>query len=209
MKDKYLNFKELQSSEKENVDYRIIVRQAASEWSIIAPHGGGIEPGTSELAEAIAKFDFLLYRFDGIKSGGNKNLHITSTHFDEPRIFEILNMSKRTIAIHGCNDNAKIIYIGGLDQELKNVITSQLLKTGFKTIESPDMNLQGKSIDNICNKNSVGRGVQLELSEGIRKSMFESLTRPGRINKTVVFHQFVESIRNAISFLNNKDTRFS
>jgi phage replication-related protein YjqB (UPF0714/DUF867 family) len=52
--------------------------------AVIAPHGGGIEPGTSELATAIAGDDFSLYLFEGLKSAGNGELHITSTNFDEP-----------------------------------------------------------------------------------------------------------------------------
>ena len=38
-------------------DFRVRVRRSKSDTVIIAPHGGGIEPGTSEIAEAIAASD--------------------------------------------------------------------------------------------------------------------------------------------------------
>ena len=65
--DKYHNFNQLLSSEKKNIDFRRRVKQRNSGWLIIAPHGGGIEPGTSELAAAIARFNYSLYTFEGIK----------------------------------------------------------------------------------------------------------------------------------------------
>jgi len=52
--DKYASFQILASMERENDDFRIrpVGRRAAT--VVVAPHGGSIEPGTSEIAEAIA-----------------------------------------------------------------------------------------------------------------------------------------------------------
>jgi phage replication-related protein YjqB (UPF0714/DUF867 family) len=52
--------------------------------AIIAPHGGKIEPGTSEIAAAIAGDDYSLYRFQGLRDRPREELHITSAKFDEP-----------------------------------------------------------------------------------------------------------------------------
>src|SRR5215475_5685832 len=57
MSDKYANFAELARKEVAGVDYRILVRQATSSFAIVAPQGGGIEPGTSEIADAVAESD--------------------------------------------------------------------------------------------------------------------------------------------------------
>lgn len=43
-----------------------------------APHGGGIEPGTSEIADAIGGERGSFYTFGGLKSSGTADLHITS-----------------------------------------------------------------------------------------------------------------------------------
>src|SRR5918912_1062843 len=79
MADKYPNFEVLSRNETSGIDFRILVRQAAAAFAIVAPHGGGIEPGTSEIADAIAAEEFSFYAFEGLKSSGNGVLHITST----------------------------------------------------------------------------------------------------------------------------------
>ena len=65
--DKYKNFTELKKYEKEGKDYIINNRNIDSEIAIMAPHGGGIEPGTIDIADEIAGKDFLFYSFSGIK----------------------------------------------------------------------------------------------------------------------------------------------
>ena len=54
MADQYENFEELSQNETVGVDFRILARRARAAFDIVAPHGGGIEPGTSEIADAIA-----------------------------------------------------------------------------------------------------------------------------------------------------------
>ena len=83
-RDDYWSFTELAKNEREQ-DYKVFSRPRGSEVIIIAPHGGGIEPGTSEIAEAIAGDNFSLYCFEGLKANCNKILHIKSINFDEPK----------------------------------------------------------------------------------------------------------------------------
>ena len=73
--DKYGSFDELRRAERDGVDFRIRVMRREASVAIIAPHGGRIEPGTSELAEAIAGDDFSLYCFEGL----GKRPHAIST----------------------------------------------------------------------------------------------------------------------------------
>ena len=84
MADKYPDFATLARNERAGVDFGILVRRARPAFAIVSPHGGGIEPGTSEIADGIAVLDFSYYAFEGLKSQGNSDLHITSTRFDEP-----------------------------------------------------------------------------------------------------------------------------
>jgi len=119
MVDKYANFAGLLGNEKENSDFRIRSRECAGTPAIIAPHGGGIEPGTSELAEAISDADLSFYAFEGIKKGGNGVLHITSGRFDEPKAIALVNASPRVVALHGELESPdQIVFLGGLDKEL-------------------------------------------------------------------------------------------
>ena len=61
MTDQYASFAELAKVAKVNQDFRVRILQRASATAIIVPHGGGIEPGTSEIAEGIAGEDFSFY----------------------------------------------------------------------------------------------------------------------------------------------------
>src|SRR5258706_16343216 len=115
MNDKYHNFRDLADHEIKDVDYRIRT-QSASTTLILAPHGGGIEPGTSEIAEAIAAHDHSLYVFEGLKTSGNGGLHITSSNFDEPTFREIAAKADRVVSIHGEERDDAGVLVGGLDQ---------------------------------------------------------------------------------------------
>jgi phage replication-related protein YjqB (UPF0714/DUF867 family) len=66
-RDRYKNYEELCQHEQEGVDYRTCNQPRPAAVAIIAPHGGKIEPGTSEIAKAIAGSDYNLYLFEGIK----------------------------------------------------------------------------------------------------------------------------------------------
>ena len=57
MADKYRNFDQLSRNESSGIDFRILVRRARTAFAIVAPHGGGIEPGTSEIADSIAALE--------------------------------------------------------------------------------------------------------------------------------------------------------
>lgn len=72
--NKYKGFDHLAARESVGVDYQIR-RRSADTTLVLAPHGGGIEPGTSELAEAIAAGDHSSYIFEGIKARQNGDLH--------------------------------------------------------------------------------------------------------------------------------------
>jgi phage replication-related protein YjqB (UPF0714/DUF867 family) len=198
MNDKYNNYKQLRKNEELNKDYRINWRKGESDSVIIAPHGGNIEPGTTEIADAVAGKDHSCYSFEGIKSSRNGDLHITSTIFDEPHGMNLVKASMNVLALHGCLGDAEIVYIGGLDISLKRNIQDSLIRAGFKTAEHDNPELQGLSKSNICNRGKKGHGVQLELSTGLRKKMFYSLKAKERNKKTVLFEELVLALRKAL-----------
>lgn len=90
----YKSFAELNAVEKNGLSFRVQVKNRKTACVVIAPHGGGIEPGTTELAIAIAGWSFSLYTFDGIRLDGNELLHITSTLFDEPKGVSLVHQTK-------------------------------------------------------------------------------------------------------------------
>ncbi len=79
-KDMYANFAALNAMEREGVDFCVcVVPRETISTVILAPHGGGIELGTSEVAKQIAGEDLSCATFEGRKPTGNSHLHITST----------------------------------------------------------------------------------------------------------------------------------
>jgi phage replication-related protein YjqB (UPF0714/DUF867 family) len=197
--DKYKNYKQLRQNEQEGKDYKIHVREKPSGIAVIVPHGGGIEPGTMELADKTADNLYAFYCFEGIKKTRNSDLHITSENFDEPQGVSIVKRSNKVLALHGCKDDEDIVYLGGVDNDLKEKIKKALYRAGFTSKKSPRPALQGKSQRNICNRCLSGGGVQLEISKGLRKKMFVNLTRQGRKHKTESFYKFVSAVRKALS----------
>jgi phage replication-related protein YjqB (UPF0714/DUF867 family) len=193
----YKSFAELSGSEREGISYRRRVKKRRSGIAIIAPHGGGIEPGTSEIASAIAGSLFSYYTFDGLKQEGNEILHIPSVLFDEPKCLQLLNESEIAVAVHGCDGDTKVIHVGGLQDELKTRLINSMLKAGFDT-RLAEINYGGTQVQNLCNRGRLGRGVQIEISEGLRRTMFKAFDRAGRKISTEVFQKFVDSIQTEL-----------
>lgn len=195
MKDTYKDFKSLSAVEKEGIDFQIFVNKTNSRIAIVAPHGGGIEPGTSEIAKSIAGEDLTCYSFEGIKNKENKKyLHITSTNFDEPKCVDICKISDTVVAVHGAEENGETVYVGGRNEDLKHRIIEKLKDAGFNAQEDTTNHL-GQDNGNICNKGVKKEGLQLEISNGLRKKMFRGLKRNDRKYTTEVFYSFVTSIR--------------
>lgn len=169
-RDRYRNYAELAALERENVDYRIVVRYVpTARIAIVAPHGGGIEPGTSALAFAIAGRDFNLYLFEGLKSRGNfRSLHITSRRFDEPRCLDLIRNSEIVLTVHGCAGVHEAVYLGGLHAPLKALLAEKMRAMGMDA-RLRDHPFPASDSDNLCNRGSHGAGVQLELTAGLRR----------------------------------------
>lgn len=176
MPDKYRNFRELQSGEREGQDFRVVVLRRMSPVAIIAPHGGAIEPTTSEIAAAVAGDDYSLYCFEGLRPGrAHGDLHITSESFDEPTGRTLVSQSVFAVAIHGRKDgdDAETVWLGGRDDALIAAAAEQLDKAGFRS-EAVTGPLGGKAAANICNAGKEGSGLQLELPRSLRDLLRDS-----------------------------------
>lgn len=150
------------------IDYKIEVNETDSNIAVVAIHGGKIEKGTTELAYALASHNnYNYYSFLGLKSTDNFALHVPSDKFGESVALQMVSNSKSTLSIHGCTGSTEFTYIGGRDTELANRIKESLTKHGF-TVKDTPKDLAGISPDNIVNRDIDERGVQIEISEGLR-----------------------------------------
>jgi phage replication-related protein YjqB (UPF0714/DUF867 family) len=196
-RDKYGGFAKLASDNLEGRDYKRLVEMRPSAIALIAPHGGGIEPCTSEITRAIANGEFSYYCFEGVKSRGNGELHITSTSFDEPTCIQLVEHSQTVGAVHGCVGEQTAVYIGGLDTRLKMQIIGALRHAGFDAKEDTS-NHSGNHPQNICNRGISRRGLQLEITEALRRAMFKGLKRCERRTTTPQFDKFVAAVREVL-----------
>jgi phage replication-related protein YjqB (UPF0714/DUF867 family) len=197
--DMYRNFAELGETEIEDIDFRIFaVKREGSSTVIVAPHGGAIEPGTSEVAKVVANNDLSLATFEGIKPENNKRLHITSTNFDEPRCVELVQESDTVVAIHGEASSELFVFLGGRDDELGVQLKAALERYGYAVKIHGNPDLHGLAAENICNRGRHGVGVQLELSSGLRRTFFQSLTDKGRKKHTDELVRFAAAVREGI-----------
>lgn len=182
MADLYKSMTELVRYEKE---LSFETQDRMSDVLITAIHGGGIEAGTSELAQCIAEqVGANYFSFKGLKSKDNADLHVTSTNYDNPDLLKWSQNMNTVIAIHGYSNKNPKTLIGGMDKQLVSLIAQYLKNAGFN-IEIAPNHLAGRDFNNITNKNKRGMGVQLELSTQQRKELFSNnnFSRSNRENR--------------------------
>ena len=196
--DRYRSFSELEQYEKVDEDYRIVIREGASLIAIMAPHGGGIEFGTASIAASIAHPNHTFWAFKGIKQRDNRVLHITSTRFDEPSALMVAANAQTVVTIHGCSENTKVVYVGGRHRELGLRLHASLRRAGFNAETSGKSALRGESPANLCNRCRGGKGIQLEISAGLRKGMFTRSGENGMERKGESFHRFIRAVRTVL-----------
>ena len=180
--DRYPNFDALAAQEPAT-SYSITTRPGADpRVAIIATHGGKIEAGTSELARAIAGDAYSLYLFEGRKANGNRDLHITSHHFDEPRCLAIVREASTVLAVHGCQGENAIL-VGGLDEALADALSVALVQQGLPA-HRHGHRFPATNPLNICNRGARHAGAQLELTLDMRRG--EVLPHIARIARRVL-----------------------
>lgn len=178
MADKYNNFLELNNARP--TSFEIDHDSQKKSILIFTPHGGGIEPGTTEICKWFNKKSYSYYSFTGTGSKCSE-LHITSTHFDEPILVEMLKHHQYSISFHGMSNNMRNkynadVFLGGLNKTLIESLKKQLYQSGYSVtscIDHPESILAATSSHNLTNKCISNQGVQIELSESIRESFFK------------------------------------
>ena len=167
----YTCYEHLAAAQEEGVHYTVTVHHRADATvAVLAPHGGRIEDGTSEIAGAIAGSEHHLYLLEGRRFAHNyQTLHLTSHYFDEPRCLSLLTHADDVVAVHGCGGHDEQVLLGGLDTALIRRIASELLEFGID-VRTDGHRFPGKNPLNICNRGRRRMGVQLEITHRLRRS---------------------------------------
>ncbi len=197
-KDRYLNFEALRQHEREGKDFVVLFRPGKSGIAVLAPHGGGIEPGTADLADELARSDHTFYAFKGIKPRGNSRLHLTSARFDEPCGLKAAGMAEVAVTVHGHHSRQEVLWIGGRHHDLMERIHQRLTIAGFDVEIAVHSEWSAQSADNICNRCRSARGVQLEVAMGLRRMLFSDLERRSWRTRSECFYRFVDAVRGAL-----------
>ncbi len=198
MADHYPSFHALRQTEVEGRDFVIALQQRPSRVAIVAPHGGLIETGTTAIAEAIAADQLSCYSFSGLLPGNNQRLHITSTRFDEPRCHALLATVHTVLTVHGERSTADVVFLGGLDTRLGGQLQQALRNSGFAVAPHHNPGLQGRHPHNLCNRGRSGQGVQLELSRGLRSSLFLDHNSTDGLVPTPRLQLFAAAVRRGL-----------
>jgi phage replication-related protein YjqB (UPF0714/DUF867 family) len=202
--DRYADYAALAGGEIEGVDFVIIQRTGRSDVAVIAPHGGGIEPGTADIADAVAADRHTFYGFKGIKPAGNRVLHITSNHFDEPRCVRIAEAAAWVLTLHGCRGAEEIVWVGGRHMAFRTIFIRTLRRFGFQASSSRQPGLRGLQPGNLCNRGRQGRGVQLEITAGLRRRLYLSIEYRRVRQRTPAFYRLVAALSVAIRACNRQ-----
>jgi phage replication-related protein YjqB (UPF0714/DUF867 family) len=164
----------------------------------VAIHGGEVAPGTLEIAGRAAGDEHSFYGFEGTKEGRNSDLHLRSESFDEPVGVSVAQGADVVVTIHGCEEDFEVIYLGGLHTNLKWLIQTNFSLCGFSVPEQVRPGLAGTNPFNICNRGRTGKGVQIEISRGLRRRMFSGLDRKGRGRPNETFFSLISALRTSL-----------
>jgi phage replication-related protein YjqB (UPF0714/DUF867 family) len=96
-------------------------------------------------------------------------LHLASHWFDEPRAIDLVSSCDTVIAVHGYAAPGPDVLLGGLNERLKEEVAQALAGIGISCVTDGHC-FPGKHPRNICNRGRSGKGLQLELSERLRKA---------------------------------------
>jgi phage replication-related protein YjqB (UPF0714/DUF867 family) len=199
---KYSSYTELAREMKSGIDFEVIYRNSGSRsYLIAAPHGGYMEPGSTEIANAIADDLFGFYTFSSIRRNTAPLMVLPSLRFNEPWLRSVSKRYRGVISIHIIPGSDRAIYVGGTYRKLANIISSALQADGYTVKTLPNWSPAYNS-NNFFNK-GVNGGIRIEISSGLVYDMFRGpvenpIVRLDPLRRTSDFRRFVRVVQNSI-----------
>lgn len=168
---KISSYKELMATKIEGKDFEVKTRYVNGKALVMAIHGGKLEPGTTELADAIASKKFSFYSFTALVDD-YLGLHLTSTDFDEPRLSELTQVAEKCLSLHGLKDDERDFCVGGANAQKRKAYAA-LLAQKFPKWRSCELCCppnSGTSNQNVVNRCKLP-GVQIEMGRSLRAEL--------------------------------------
>lgn len=202
-KDYYPNLAALKRDLVRNKHYRTKVSDRGSAITVVAPHGGFIEAGSSYIARGVAGSDYNLYDFQGLRRHKAQHLHVTSTRFRDRKLNDVLRHTRLAVSIHSMGEEALgEIWVGGLNLQCKQRICEALSQQGF-IVNADSPRYRGIHPANVVNLASE-HGVQIEIASDVIASMF-AMEGPPFARRAMVlpttarYDAFVSAVRSALA----------
>ena len=199
-------------------DFRVAFGDANIEKCLlIAPHGGGIEPGTSEIMRAVVELGgWAWYEFAGYLRRGNKEaLHIASTEFNEPTLLALLPQTEVAATFHGSDETDRpVVHVGGRwkfwRQATIEAINESFHAHGIRAIDATENgdteHICGLHGSNITNRGRRAEGIQMEFSREARNLLFPpDASREARGRRSARLRPLARSIHLALKRLTAKN----
>lgn len=200
MTEPYRDFSDLVLHCVQGRDYRFVIRDLGADATIIAIHGGGIEPLTSEVATIIAGEEHNLYDLRGIRPTDNTALRVPAQRFDEMRLRALLKRSRTALSVLGVPGDEPTVHLGGKNRRLRAALAERLSEAGFD-VRGPASPGAAHHPNRFVNWAAAG-GVQMELSLALRRSMTRAPLEGFRWEQpadwTDRFHTLVRAARGAL-----------
>lgn len=200
MTEPFHDFTELVLHCVQGRDYRFVIRDVGADATIVAIHGGGIEPMTSEVATIVAGEEHNLYDLRGIRPEGNAALRVPVQRFDEMRLRNLLKRSQTAVAVLGVPGETPLVHLGGANRRLRGALQERLEEAGF-AVRPPHGPGAAHHPQRFVNWPSAG-GVQLELSLALRRSLtlapLEGFRWEDPTQWTERFDALVRAVRGAL-----------
>jgi phage replication-related protein YjqB (UPF0714/DUF867 family) len=175
----YLSMEELKKNEHPSA-WRQTSCNRFSWLTVIAPHGGTIEPFTDRIAYDLAGTVHNVFVFEGLRRSieGRPWLHVSSHRYYDHGLDSLLAGALTAISVHGAKDrNGRETYIGGSNYRLRGFIGDALAAAGFSVVDTTE----GHALSGLLEDNMVNRpqdfGVQLEISFSEREALADNPTR--------------------------------
>ncbi|SCG64773.1 poly-gamma-glutamate hydrolase family protein [Micromonospora coxensis] len=194
----YPSMTALRKVEKEGEAYDLTWTVTGSPLIVVAPHGGAIEPRTSEIASAIAGAEHTQCQFKGTLPAGQNfpRLHVTSTNWDVEECLILIRQRTHALSIHGMAGSDKTVHIGGRDAATGAELAAALgAIDGINVVYPATGNVAGTLPENFVNKDADGQGVQLELTNALRMELFPTKDAPPSSRGQA----FVDAVRGVYS----------
>lgn len=199
MSEELSGFANLVLRAEQGIDYELIVRDLHARATVIALHGGPIEPLTGELASAIAGDEWNLYLLQCLRAERADELRLSHLRLQEMRCDRLLAQSDLALAIDG-TASGEAISVGGANETLVVALQQELAAAGF-AVAAIEGRLERLSLQ--CYNRARHGGAVLLLPLALRCSLVESGCLPGtprsELCPTPRWATLVDAIRTALA----------